>query len=289
VESIAPDDRPDGNKAVVGTTDVEVALVAAAAGAAGVRRLYGTDLARVEKSATDFATEADLASEEAIREVIAAARPEDSFEGEETGETVGSRDRRWLVDPLCGTLNFAAGTPLAAVNVALVTPDGVTAAVSADPISGEQFWTDGRGAWVRRTGEDRTAVPSARSLTVDVNCDGKGDGEFLGAQLIVDPAFRAVFAPRAISSTLAVAWVADGRRAGYVTDGNLAGSVHFAAGIALCQTAGCVVTDLAGGPLHTGRGMIAAADEETHACLRALAAPHLARLGRQPGNGTGAR
>lgn len=261
------------------TTDVDVARMAAAAGATVVRSMYGDDLTHLDKSPTDFATEADLASERAIRDVIAAARPDDTFEGEETGATLGVSDRRWLVDPLCGTLNFAAGTPLAAVNVALQTPSGVTAAASADPIADELFWTDGHGAWVRRAESDHTLVPSARSLIVDVNCDGKRDTEFLGGQLIADAAFREVFAPRVLSSTLAVAWVAAGRRAAYVTDGWLSGSVHFTAGIALCQAAGCVVTDLAGGPVHEGRGLIAAADEETHERLVALVAPHLARVG----------
>lgn len=154
-------------------TDVEVALAAAAAGAAAVRSRYGADLAQLAKSPTDFATEADLAAEEAIHRVISTARPSDGFEGEETGTSVGSSDRRWLVDPLCGTLNFAASTPLSAVNVALETPSGVTAAVSADPISEEFFWTDGTGAWVRRGDVDQPLAPSPRSLIVDVNCDGK--------------------------------------------------------------------------------------------------------------------
>jgi fructose-1,6-bisphosphatase/inositol monophosphatase family enzyme len=260
------------------TTDIDVARTAAAAGAAVVRSMYGADLAHLEKSPTDFATEADLASEQAIRDVISSARPDDTFEGEETGETRGASDRRWLVDPLCGTLNFAARTPLAAVNVALQTPSGVTAAASVDPIADEHFWTDGIGAFVRYAGEDRPLVPSTRSLIVDVNCDGKRDTEFLGAQLIADPAFRETFAPRVLSSTLALAWVAAGRRAAYVTDGLLRGSVHFTAGIALCQAAGCIVTDLDGGPIHTGRGLIAAADPETHERLLALVAPHLDRL-----------
>ncbi len=167
-------------------SDVEVALSAAAAGAAAVRRRYGTDLAQLAKSPTDFATEADLAAEEAIHRVIAAARPSDGFQGEETGTTAGRSDRRWLVDPLCGTLNFAAATPLATVNVALDTPFGVTAAVSADPIAEEFFWTDGSGAWVRHGDADRPLEPFPRSLIVDVNCDGKRDASFVGAQLIAE-------------------------------------------------------------------------------------------------------
>src|SRR5215510_5552513 len=93
-------------------SDIDVALAASAAGAAVVRDLYGTDLTHLSKSPTDFATEADVRAEEAIREVIAAARPDDGFHGEEGGASGGAGDRIWLVDPLCGTLNFAAHTPL---------------------------------------------------------------------------------------------------------------------------------------------------------------------------------
>lgn len=83
---------------------------------------------------------------------------------------------------------------------------------------------------------------------------------------------------RVLSSTLAVAWVAAGRRAAYVTDGHLEGSAHFAAGIALCQAAGCIVTDFTGAPVHTGRGLIAAADQATHRRLVELVRPHLEKL-----------
>jgi 3'-phosphoadenosine 5'-phosphosulfate (PAPS) 3'-phosphatase len=102
------------------TSDIDIALAAAAAGAAVVRAAYGTDSTRHPKSGLDFATDTDLEAERAIFEVIAQARPQDTRIGEESGETLGGRNRRWLVDPLSGTLNFAAQTPLFAVNVALL-------------------------------------------------------------------------------------------------------------------------------------------------------------------------
>jgi myo-inositol-1(or 4)-monophosphatase len=83
-----------------------------------------------------------------------------------------------------------------------------------------------------------------------------------------DESFAGRFRPRVVSTTLAVAWVAAGRRAAYVTDGQLRDSVHFASGIALCQAAGCVLTGIEGQPLHTGPGgLVAAADRETHQAL----------------------
>ena len=257
--------------------DMEVALAAAQAGAELVRAAYGTELTRHAKSDSDFATNADLEAEHAILRVIEAARPADTRIGEESGSTGTSSTRRWLVDPLCGTLNFAAQTPLVAVNVALLDEDKSTVAcVSADPIANEFFWADDRGAFVRRGGSDEALTPSTQSRLVDINCDGPIDRPFLGPQLLTDPAFRSAFGPRVMSTTLAVAWVAAGRRAGYVSDGLFVENVHYTAGIALCRSAGCVVTDLAGQPLEDGRGLIIAADDETHQRLVDIIRPHLA-------------
>src|SRR5215210_914202 len=119
-------------------TDAELAVTAATAGADEVRRRYGLPLERFAKQGTDFATSADLASEAAIREVVTSHRPGDAMIGEEDGRSgPDDAEREWLVDPLCGTRNFAASTPLIAVNVALESESGSLAAASADPISGE--------------------------------------------------------------------------------------------------------------------------------------------------------
>jgi myo-inositol-1(or 4)-monophosphatase len=179
----------------------------------------------------------------------------------------------WLVDPLCGTVNYAAQTALVAVNIALRNGSDVTVAASADPFAGEVFWTEGTGAHVRRDGTDEQLAPSADSRLVDVNLDPPfpNSPAFRAVELLADDVFADRFRPRVISTTLALAWVAAGRRAAYVTDGDLADSVHFASGIALCRAAGCVVTGMHGQPLHTGaRGLVAAADHETHAALLTL-------------------
>lgn len=121
--------------------------------------------------------------------------------------------------------------------------------------------------------DDSPLAPSAVSRLVDLNVDPPfpNSGRFRVAQLLADPAFRATFHPRVASTTLALAWVAAGRYAGYVTDGQLSGSVHFSSGIALCQAAGCVVTGLRGQPLYKGiGGLVAAADQPTHAAILAV-------------------
>jgi myo-inositol-1(or 4)-monophosphatase len=73
-----------------------------------------------------------------------------------------------------------------------------------------------------------------------------------------------------LSTTLALPWVAAGRMAAYVSEGSVHRSVHFAAGIAICEAAGCVVTDLTGDALSpTSDGLLVAADAATHADLLA--------------------
>ncbi|MEU4482876.1 inositol monophosphatase family protein [Micromonospora sp. NPDC023966] len=254
-----------------GLDDAGVAVAAALAGADRVRDMYGQRLSRIDKGGGDFATEADVAAERTILDVLRAARPDDAVLGEEGGRQ-GPVDaaRRWLVDPLCGTLNYATGTMLVAVNVAL--RDG--AAAVADPLAGEVFFTDGATARVRRDGVDAELTPTPATRLVDVNLDPPFPNApgFRAVDLLAHPDFVEGFRPRVVSTTLALAWVAAGKRAAYVTDGSdLSGSVHFAAGIALCRAAGCVVTGIDGartGP--GGRGLLVAADAETHGRLMDL-------------------
>ncbi|MEU1785205.1 inositol monophosphatase family protein [Streptomyces sparsogenes] len=252
--------------------DAAVATAGARAGADVVRAMYGRRLDRVDKGAGDFATAADIEAEKAILGVIRAARPDDAVLGEEGGrQGPDGAVRQWLVDPLCGTLNYAVGNMLVAVNVAL---RGGAAAV-ADPFGGEVFCTDGETAWVRRDGaDDAPLTPTPATRLVDVNLDPPFPSApgFRAVELLAHPEFVGRFRPRVVSTTLALAWVAAGKRAAYVTDGgDMSGSVHFAAGIAVCRAAGCVVTGIDGAPLGEAcRGLVVAADDETHGLLMSM-------------------
>jgi myo-inositol-1(or 4)-monophosphatase len=251
--------------------DAGVAIAAAHAGADVVRNMYGQQLTRIDKGAGDFATAADVEAERTILGVIRAARPEDAVLGEEGGQQgIAEAGRQWLVDPLCGTLNYAVGNMLVAVNVAL--RDG--AAAVADPFSGEVFFTDGETAWARHNGADAQLVPTSATQLVDVNLDPPFPNApgFRAVEMLAHPGFIERFRPRVVSTTLALAWVAAGKRAAYVTDGgDLSESVHFAAGIALCRAAGCVVTGIDGARIgQGGRGLVVAADTETHGLLMSV-------------------
>ncbi|MEV0788018.1 inositol monophosphatase family protein [Kribbella sp. NPDC050459] len=260
-------------------SDAEVAIEAADAGAAVVAGSYGREHLRFAKSATDFATQTDLDAERAITAVLSARRPDDAREGEEFGRSgPAATARRWLIDPLCGTLNFAATTPLMVVNVALLDGERTIAAAAADPVAQETFWTDFLSAQVRHAGTDHPLVPSVATGLVEINADRPTGAASVSGQLVADVAFRAQFSPRVLSSTLGVAWVAAGRRAAYVTDGELRNDLHFAAGLALAEAAGCIITDLRGAPLGTEDGAVISASAEVHTEILGFLAPHLERL-----------
>jgi histidinol-phosphatase len=91
-----------------------VAMQAAQAGGLAAMAWYRRSDLRVEWKADESpVTLADRQAEEACKQVILAAYPQDAWLGEESGEQQRSdAQRRWIVDPIDGTRNFVRGIPL---------------------------------------------------------------------------------------------------------------------------------------------------------------------------------
>ncbi len=180
--------------------------------------------------------------------------------------------RRWLVDPLFGTVNYAAGTGPVGVNVALREVGQLTGAAVADPLAGEVIWIDGHRSFVRQGTTDRLAVPETTLRLVDVKLDAPTPTPHTTrtVRVVAEPQFQIHFRPRVSATSLALAWVAVGKRAAYVTEGDMLDNVHFAAAIAVCLAAGCVVTNRSGGSWHRRDGGLMATGDE--AILSALVA-----------------
>jgi myo-inositol-1(or 4)-monophosphatase len=258
----------------VSMNDCDVAIAVAEAGAAVVYRRFGTMLQRLEKGPGDFATHADIEAEQAMLALLHCERPADAILAEESGRSGASSGvRTWLIDPLCGTLNYAVRMRVAAVNVALRSGGRCIAAAVADPFNHQIFWTDGLAAFVRADGQDTPLAPNGSSQLVDLNFDPLFPNalKFIAVTLAADAEFATRFRPRVVSTSIALTWVATGQRAADITHGDMRESVHFAAGLALCEAAGCTVTDLRGHVWGSGAtGLVAAADSETHAALSSL-------------------
>jgi len=254
--------------------DAEVAIEVVRTGAEQVRRRFGTTLQRITKGAGDFATDADLQAEQVMLALLGRERPDDAVLAEESGQSgAHGSPRTWLLDPLCGTLNYAAGMQIVAVNAALSTTDGVLAAAVANPFGDDVFWSDGHSAHVRANQRDTPLAPAGDSQLVDLNLDPPFPSAptLRVADLAGDDMFLASFRPRVVSSSLALTRVATGQRAGYITDGDIRHSVHFSAGLAICAAAGCSITDLHGRAWGSSpQGAIVAADDKTHTALLGL-------------------
>src|SRR5919199_160085 len=96
-----------------------VAVEAArAAGAVLLERAGAPRGVTTKSTPTDLVSDADLAAERAIRDVLRERRPGDAILGEEGGDVAGTTGVRWVVDPLDGTVNFLFGLPQWCVSVA---------------------------------------------------------------------------------------------------------------------------------------------------------------------------
>lgn len=117
-----------------------VALEAARGAGAELRARFGRGNlgVRAKSGPTDLVSDADLAAEAAIREVLSARRPDDAILAEEGGETSGGA-LRWVVDPLDGTTNFLFGVPAWGVSVACEDAEGGLVGVVLDPMRDECF------------------------------------------------------------------------------------------------------------------------------------------------------
>ena len=109
------------------------------------RRGQGVEVAASKSSPEDIVTHADRESEALIRSLLAKARPDDGFLGEESDADAGSSGLTWVVDPIDGTVNFLYGIPHYAVSIAVVEgePDPASwralAAAVVNPAIGEVF------------------------------------------------------------------------------------------------------------------------------------------------------
>jgi myo-inositol-1(or 4)-monophosphatase len=206
-----------------------------------------------KSSPTDLVSEADLVAERAIRDVLAQRRPDDAIVGEEGDDVAGSTGRRWIVDPLDGTVNYLFGIPQWCVSVAC---DGEVGVI-LDPLRGELFSVRAGeaalldGAPVQAsTREDLGTALVATGFGYDA--DVRAAQAEVAARLL--PQVRDI--RRLGSAALDLAWTAAGRYDAYYEYG--LNAWDLAAGEMLCAAAGLAVRHLE--PLDgTGTGVLVAA------------------------------
>src|SRR5262245_14436832 len=98
---------------------------------------------------TNLVTEMDARAEALVLDRLRGAFPDDAVLAEESGARAGTSGRRWIIDPLDGTTNYAHGLPIWAVSIALESRGRPTVGVVFDPCHDELFVAErGLGATV---------------------------------------------------------------------------------------------------------------------------------------------
>jgi myo-inositol-1(or 4)-monophosphatase len=220
------------------------AVDAAHAGGRIVLDAFGAARNVIEKAPGDWVSDADTASERAVREVLERAAPDlPVFGEEEGGERAASG---WLVDPLDGTANFLHGFPVVAVSIALVVDATPVVGVVHAPMLGDTFTAlAGGGAHL----DGNPIRISGRGVAHGICATGfpfRKKTERLGEYFLVFERALTTFEDlrRAGAAALDLAWTASGVFDGYFEQA--LGPWDVAAGALLVREAGGVVTDWQG-------------------------------------------
>ncbi len=221
----------------------------------------------VAKKGDDFATEVDLAIE---RQVVAALVAATGIEahGEEFGGAAVDSPWVWVLDPIDGTFNYAAGTPMASILLALLHDGEPVAGLTWLPFTGDRYTAVAGGA-LMKNGAPQAPLGTAKLVesligvgTFSADSRGRFPGRYRVA--LLENLSRVSSRLRMHGST--------GIDLAYVADGILGAAVIFggqvwdhAAGVALVRAAGGIVTTLAGEPWSPASRSVLAAAPGVHA------------------------
>ena len=213
---------------------------------------------------TNLVTEMDGRAEAIVVDALTAAFPDDGILAEEGSARRGRSGRRWIIDPLDGTTNYAHGLPLFSVGIGLEMAGSILVGVVYDPTRDELFVGErGGGAWLNDT---RLTVSTTATLDTSLLVTGfpYNIREVADTNLkeYATFALRARAVRRLGSALLDFAYVAAGRFDGFWELGLSPWDV--AAGRILVEEAGGRVTDLRGGRVDIDRPKIVATNGRIH-------------------------
>lgn len=241
-------------------TNEDIILAHRLAEAAGeaIRPFFRARFERETKADASPVTEADRASEAAMRRILNAERPADGIIGEEYGNERTDAARVWVLDPIDGTRSFIAGRPLFGTLIALVEEQQPVLGVIDQPIIGDR-WVGARGQVTQFNGAPAQTrrCPALAKAHLGTTSPAAFPGQDLDK-------FQRVGAQA--GDTL---WGGDCHNYGLVASGHLDAVIEsglklydFAALIPVVEGAGGKMTDWQGRPLDAGSAgeVIAAGD-----------------------------
>ncbi len=136
------------NKMSVRAKELETAIKAAREAGKILLAYYGKVTPRYKKDRS-IVTDADLASEKLIKDILKKEFPGYSFLAEESGLEDNHSEYEWVIDPLDGTTNYSIKNPFYNVSIALAKNDSPVLGVVYYPFQDELFYaTEDGGAYL---------------------------------------------------------------------------------------------------------------------------------------------
>lgn len=204
-----------------------------------------------EKAHADLVTEADHASQKAIRAFLESRFPDHAFLGEEDPEAKAGRVATdvptWIVDPLDGTANYVHDVPAYCTSVGLMAAGELVVGAIFDPRQNEMYSAaKGLGATLNGKSIHVSGVNELRSALLSTGFPPDPDCLERNLHWWKVLSYKAQALRRTGSTALNLAYVAAGRFDGYWAFDNWAWDV--AAGVVLVREAGGTVTRADGSP-----------------------------------------
>jgi myo-inositol-1(or 4)-monophosphatase len=223
-----------------------------------------------EKGPADLVTQADLASQEAIRRLVLGAFPDHSLLGEEKVPDQPAAPRaeyRWIVDPLDGTTNFVHGVPHYSVSLALERNGQLVVGAVYDPALDECFTAAaGQGAWLNGRAIHTSGASALSEALAVVGFPYSVRRDSPDVLLFLQLLGRCHGIRRTGSTALNLCYLAAGRFDVYWSYSTSIWDV--AAGVLMLREAGGHITSPAGGEFSLEEAhFLAAANRELHAQL----------------------
>jgi myo-inositol-1(or 4)-monophosphatase len=221
----------------------------------------GSPVEKTAKGRGNFVTETDLATEEAVMELLRREYPDHRILSEETAQAVDEWDKGWLwvIDPLDGTGNFARGIPTFAFNIALYHDGAPALGLTHHPVTGDEFFaTSGGGLYVNGGRAHVSKAPTVADalMGIGLGYDYDRAGKLLALLAELWPGIQMV--QNIGSAALGLAYAASGRFDLYVHQYVLPWDI--AAGILFVQESGGDIIGRDGEPVTIySEGLIAGA------------------------------
>ncbi len=244
-------------------------LAATAAAETLPRFRCNSEVANKAAGGFDPVTEADKASELAIRALIRSEFPGHGIVGEEFGSENADARHVWVIDPIDGTRAFISGLPLWGTLVGLKQDGAAVAGMMSQPFTGELFYSDGVKSYFEGPGVNRVLATRSTEALANATMMTTTPALFTGEdKRRYDSLEGSVQLARYGTDCYGYALVA----AGFVDMVCECGlhSYDIVALIPIIEKAGGVVTTWDGGPAENGGRVLASANQKLHDAALAI-------------------